>query len=401
MHTIVDTEALVSEGLMSEDLARNIESRARATMVTLAINLVLCAGILFATFGLIFWLADAMAVAVVGALMLAGGAAILARGGDLYRMFGNAATLIGAGMLIGGAGIELVDKYEDIAPWVMVPAGALIAAICGPILLRGTQSRFVVGSVALMGLALHLVGLGFAMAQANAEGLIVALFYLYAAIAIGGAGWLVDNRLVTALAIVPFAQALDTGTFYFHAAYVFYSPEPTLSILQMALLVAAAVWGATHWPERTARHARITAIMGFVVANLCALVGSLWGDHVGETLWGPGRYRGPDGIYTPESWDLWRQAQEAFHRTSLYISEHVYTGLWAVALAALIAWSAHTNRRGLFNASVTFAGIHAYTQMFETFSDEPLAFVIGGLAAIPLAWGMWRANQWFVARAET
>ena len=35
-----------------------------------------------------------------------------------------------------------------------------------------------------------------------------------------------DVRLVTALAIVLFAQILDTGTFYF-GAYVFYSPEQT------------------------------------------------------------------------------------------------------------------------------------------------------------------------------
>ncbi len=54
------------------------------------------------------------------------------------------------------------------------------------------------------------------------------------------------------------------------------------------------------------------------------------------------------------------------------------------------------NRRGLFNAGMTFAGIHGYTQMLESFSDEPLAYVIGGLAAIPLAFGLWRLNNvWF------
>ena len=74
--------------------------------------------------------------------------------------------------------------------------------------------------------------------------------------------------------------------------------------------------------------------------------------------------------------------------------------LWAAALAALILWSAHKAQRGLFNASVTFAGIHAYTQLFESFYDEPLAYVIGGIAAIPLAWSMWRLDHWIVARRE-
>jgi len=45
---------------------------------------------------------------------------------------------------------------------------------------------------------------------------------------------------------------------------------------------------------------------------------------------------------------------------------------------------------------MTFAGIHAYTQVFESFYDEPLAYVVGGLAAIPLAFGLWRLNNaWF------
>ncbi|MEL6978006.1 MAG: cisplatin damage response ATP-dependent DNA ligase, partial [Pseudomonadota bacterium] len=45
-------------------------------------------------------------------------------------------------------------------------------------------------------------------------------------------------------------------------------------------------WIARHRPERIARHARVLAVLGFVVANLCALVGSLFGDYVGETIWG-------------------------------------------------------------------------------------------------------------------
>ena len=70
--------------------------------------------------------------------------------------------------------------------------------------------------------------------------------------------------------------------------------------------------------------------------------------------------------------------------------------VWAALLAGMVLWAAIGNRRGLFNAAMTFAGIHAYTQMFETFHNEPLAYVVGGLAAIPLAFGLWRLNNaWF------
>lgn len=136
--------------------------------------------------------------------------------------------------------------------------------------------------------------------------------------------------------------------------------------------------------------------MAFIVANLCALVGSLWGDFVGETIWGPGYRRWDAGI----SWDEWRVMRDAFRETAVFLSANLYSVLWAAALVALILWAANRAQRGLFNTALTFAGIHAYTQVFETYSEEPLAYVIGGLAAIPLAWGMWRLDHWIVSRRE-
>jgi hypothetical protein len=76
----------------------------------------------------------------------------------------------------------------------------------------------------------------------------------------------------------------------------------------------------------------------------------------------------------------------------------MYSIVWAILLILAAFWSAHTNRRGIFNAAMTFGAIHAYTQVFETFYNEPLAYVIGGLAAIPLAWGLWRLNNVFEDR---
>jgi len=400
MHVVADTEALVTDGVILPDAARIIEARSRETMVSLAINGLLCLGILFATFGLIFWLADALAVAVTGLILLGGGLSILARSGDLYRMFGNTAALIGSGMLIGGAAVELLENYPSIAGWTMAGAGIVVAALAGRALLyTGLTARFVAGSIFLMGVALHMTGASYLLFEAEAlTGLPKAAFMLYLAAVLAGAGWMTDVRLVTALAIAPFAQMLDTGTAYFHAAYVFYSPEPTLTILQMAVLIGGLLWLAPGLAERTARHGRILAVLAFVVANLSALVGSLWGDTIGLTIWGPEAWSWNTSTY--DDWEAYDTARAAFEATALQISPAVFSILWAVALAAMVVWSAHRNNRGLFNAAMTFAAIHGYTQFFESFWDEPLAYVVGGFAAIPLAWGIWRLNRQFLSRAE-
>lgn len=392
---VTDTDALRRDGVISNAAAQEIESRGREVMVSLAINALLGFGILAATLGLVLWLSDPVIVAVVGGVSLAGGLFSLARGRVLYRMFGNSAALIGAGMLLGGSSFELISKHPDIAGLVMIPAGALVTAIAGRALWRGgLTARAVQGAILLMGVAQHLTGIGWMLAESDVTGLPRALFFLYAAAALGVAGWLTDARVITALAIVPFAQALETGTAYFHAAYVFFSPEPSLTILQMALLMAVLVLRVNPGRERLARHGRVLTVMAFVVANLCALVGSLWGDVVGETLWGPG---GIEASAAYDNYEDWNAAHEAFLDNALQIAPSVYSVLWAIALVAMLAWAAHRSHRGLFNTAMTFAAIHAYTQLFESFGDEPLAYVIGGLAAIPLAWGMWRANAWFVS----
>ena len=390
MPVLADTHGLVADDVITAAQAREIESRARQLMVNAGINAVLCAGIIAATLGLIAYLADPLTVAVCGIVLLGGGLFILHRSPDIYRMFGNAAALIGSGMLIGGGFVELMSNYEDVAGVAALLLGLPILLIAGRALLKGgLTARFVAGSIFLMGGALHLAGVGLLADQYDISGLLKAFAYLYAALFIGVSGWVTDNRAITALAIAPFAQMLDTSTNYFHAAYVFYSPESTLSILQMAVLIGACLFLLKSVGERTGRHLRIMAVMGFVVANLCALVGSLWGDVIGSHIWGPQSA----GWQTFDTYEAYDAAVEAFRATAITISEDVYSVLWAIALVGVIFLAAHKNQRGLFNTGVTFLAIHGYTQAFETFGDEPLAYVIGGFTAIPLAWGMWRLNQ--------
>lgn len=395
MHYVVHTASLIDEGLLTPDQGEIIRARSREAMVALAINTVLCAGILAAALGFVFWLADAFAVSITGGLFLAIGAAILLRGATLYRMFGTASSLIGAVMLSAGASIEMMSKLDEIVSGpLMAGLGATIAWLAYLAFRKGPDTaRFVSGSVLLIGVIMHLAGAGLTMEALGAGDIMVALGMFYAAAVIAGVGALLDVRLITALAIVPFAEMLNTSTGYFHASYFFYSKETTLSILQMSALIAACLWVAHRFADRVGRHAGMLAIMAFIVGNLCFLVGSLWGDVIGESWWRTDYYAQHGYDY-----EAYRVASEAFRAGTLEISEHVYSVVWALLLVICAGWAAHKNQRGLFNAAITFGAIHAYTQAFESFSDEPLAYVIGGLAAIPIAWGMWRLDARFRAR---
>ncbi len=391
MYYVAQTDQLVSDGVINTSQADEIQSRARAAMIALCVNTLLIAGILAATLGLVFFLASAASVAVCGGLFLGSGLLILRYGAELYRMFGNASALIGAGMLISGTGIELADKVPDIAGLAMATIGAVLGGLFFWRFRMGfTRLRFAYGAVLVMAAALHLTGVYAAAAEFNLDGWPMPFIHLYVFAVIAALGLTLDLRIITALAIVPFAQMLDTGTYYFTAAYVFYSPESTLSILQLGALVAVCLWVAGRGGPALSRQAGVLMIMAFVVANLCFLVGSIWGDVVGSSYWGP--------VYADFAgdWTAYNDARDAFRAQAFTISEGVYSIVWALLLAGLIVWAAMANKRGMFNTAMTFAGIHAYTQMFESFYDEPLAYVIGGLAAIPLAFGLWRLNNaWF------
>ncbi|SMX39914.1 hypothetical protein [Octadecabacter ascidiaceicola] len=394
MAHVIQTEALVEEGVITSDQGAIIARRSRQVMVSLVINAVLCFGIIAAAAGFIGLLADALAVAVVGGLFLGIGATILVKATDIYRMFGTASALIGAGMLTGGASIEILDIFGETTGGLMLLIIGLIgAAIAAFFHRKGPEHMgFLTASILLMTGAMHIGGLYLWAGSADVSGIVVPMLHFYVAAAIFAVGMFIDVRFITALAIIPFAQMLDTGTFYFHAMYAFYSPETTLSIVQLAVAMAACVAVAGLLTDRYRRHTHMFGIMAFIVANLCFLVGSLWGDIVGSHIWGPG-YRDYSDDY-----QTYRDAVDAFEANTLVISEHVYSIVWAILLIAAAFWSAHTNRRGIFNAAMTFGAIHAYTQAFETFYDEPLAYVIGGLAAIPLAWGLWRLNDQFESR---
>ncbi len=385
MPHVIDTETLNAEGWLSAAQADEIARRSQEAMVALAVNAVLIAGILVATAGLIFWLADPVGVAVVGLGFLVAGIAGLIWGKPDFRMLGNASAVIGAGMLIGGLGVELLEKHRFVADPIMLVTGAGVAVLAVLTVLKGpAKTRFAAGSILLMGLAMHLTGLGLAVEDAG-DWWRVPVF-LYAALIVGGAGVLLDVRIVTAFAILPLVALLAIGDHYLDLMTVICPPEATLTLILMTVVAWAGFARAGSLSAIRARHAITLATLAVIFANVCFFVGAYFGDGVGQVFLE--RPFWDATLSKPENDAVFRAYRQGF----LFIPEEVFAPLWAIVLAVAAFWGARTNRRGVLNAAMTFGGIHAFGQVFDHFSDEPLAWAIAGLIAIPVAWGMWKLN---------
>jgi hypothetical protein len=240
MAHVIQTEALIKEGVITTDQGNIIARRSGRVMVSLVINAVLCIGIIAAAAGFIGLLVDALAVAVVGGLFLAIGATILVKATDVYRMFGTASDLISAAMLTGGSSIEVLDVFgEQSGRLALLVIGLIGAAVTVVLHREGREStKFLTGSILLMTSAMHIGGLYVWAGAAEILGFAVPMIHLYVAIATFAVGMFIDVRLITALAIVPFSQMLDTGTFYWNAMNAFYRPETTLSSVQLSVTMA-------------------------------------------------------------------------------------------------------------------------------------------------------------------
>lgn len=402
MHTIADTRRLVADGVISADQAKIIEARARQAMVSLIVNTLLCGGILVALVGIFEILDSPALIAGCGGVGLVLGVLILAYGGEMVRMFGNASVLIGAGILLYGISVELADQYENIAGAVMTVGGiAIMGVTAWALSLKGFSAQFVTGAILLMGVCVHISGLGYFFYTPSLSPLVNSILFLYISAIFVAAGWVTNVRLVTAFAIVPFflmLYILDEARFNMNCVFVI--PEKTLSLVQMSVLFIACIWISGRTNERIARHARTLAFMGFIVANICALSGSICGDIVGDYVWGPGSYSVPYYNDRYETVEAWRLARDRFEESALIITSGVYTILWAIALVAFILWSAHKNMRALFNTAMLFAALNAFIQISVVLGDGPFAYIVYGLAAIPLAWGIWRLNLWLAKRTE-
>ncbi|WP_204114139.1 hypothetical protein [Shimia biformata] len=387
MKVLADTRTLVDEGVISSAQAEEIQRRARDEMVSFVINIVLFSGIIAVIGGTAAFLDDPREFCLLGAVVTAGAAVFLLRGPQVLTLLVNAGAVIGSVMFIGGGMAWIAPDLSDAAALVL--PGAVIAGLSLAGWVKGPRGlRFLMGWLAFLGLCLHLLGL------VGAEAPIAPLWllYYYAAGMLIAAGIVLDVRLLTVLSLIPLATALSSQTFYVTATYGVVIRESTLTILQMAVVVAGCLWAGANLSERYQRHTRVLGQLSFVWMNIAFWIGSLWGDTVGEGLWRPRRSDVPADATDPEA--AYRAMLDAFNANATKISADAFSLAWAVLLAAAAVWAASRGRRKVFNIAVTFGTIHLYTQYFERFHASPGTFIIGGLLAIALAWGVWMANRW-------
>ena len=174
------------------------------------------------------------------------------------------------------------------------------------------------------------------------------------------------------------AGALGSSTGYFHATYMLIVTEPTITIVFFALLALAAYLVSSRVGPAYEGLAIVFARMSLVLLNFGFWVGSLWGDHPGES-WAVG------GM---ESWT----AREAWEKAALHVPDWVFTFAWAVLVIGVGIWAARANRRWVVTTAATFGAINFYTQWFERLGAEPWAIIVAGLTIVGIAGGLWRYN---------
>jgi len=216
---------------------------------------------------------------------------------------------------------------------------------------------------------------------------------IYAALGLGVCGVVLDVRLVTALAVIPLTFVLSARLFYEHSYYAVVFPEPTLTIVVLGSLAVLLVILARRGSERLGRHASMLGLMCFLAVNMAFWIGSLWGDVIGLTLWGPQWETVTAGLPDDQTYGAWRTAVDAFEASAIVVPADVFSLLWVLVLAATIVWAARSGQRLMFNMAVTFGGIHFYTQYFERLEVTPGSIAIAGLIAIAVAWALWRFNR--------
>jgi hypothetical protein len=204
------------------------------------------------------------------------------------------------------------------------------------------------------------------------------------------------SSVLMALVPLALAGALGSSTGYFHATYMLIVSEPTITIMFFALLALAAYLVGNRVGPAYEGLATVFARMSLVLGNFGFWVGSLWGDHPGES-WAVGG---------TESW----AAREAWEKSALHVPGWAFTAAWAVLVIGVGIWAARANRRWVVTTAATFGAINLYTQWFALsaraklapvgwrISDapdldaEPWAIIVAGLTVVGIAMGLWRYN---------
>src|SRR5271166_833779 len=332
---VLDVTRLVREGKLTPEQAEELKALASRDIGILAINILMSFGSIAVAAGILALSPTFATGAAIGFALVASGLAVSFGAGERWSLLGTASTVIGALLLSGGV------------------IGALDAGFTG----------LAFTAILLLGLAV-----------------------------------VIRNSLLMALVPLALAGALGSSTGYFHATYMLIVTEPTITIVFFALLALAAhLVGNRGWSAYEGL-ATVFARMSLVLVNFGFWVGSLWGDHAGES-WAVG---GMESWTAREAWEKaalhavggmesWT-AREAWEKAALHVPGWVFTTAWAVLVIGVGIWAARANRRWVVTMAATFGAINFYTQWFERLGAEPWTIIVAGLTIVGIAVGLWRYN---------
>lgn len=303
MKIMLDLTKLVAEGKLTQGQADELKLLAKRDTSLLAINILMAIGVFAISAGVVALLPTYTTAVALGILVALTGATISTVVGPQWSLLGVATTIAG-GLTFAGGMLWLTNGH-----WT-----------------------------------------GFATAAA------------FLALSVG-----IRSALLSALTVLALAALLGSTTGYFTATYFVEVQEPTLTIAVFSLLSLGAYLTSKQVPTAYEAVCLAFSRMSLVIVNFGFWVGSLFGDHPGQS---------------------WNAAQPAIH-----IPDIVFVILWAVGLISVGVWAAQANRRFVVNTVAVFGAIHFYTQWFERLGAQPLSVLLGGVIAVAAAVVLWRYNN--------
>jgi len=303
MKIVLDLTKLVAEGKLTPAQAEELKGMAARDTGLLGINILMAFGVFAVGAGVVALLPAYATAIALGLGLTAVGVTVSLAIGPQWALLGTASTIAGALTFAGG-------------------------------IVGFTGGRWT----------------GFALTVALFTALTVAI----------------RSGLLSALSVLALAGLLGSSTGYASAVYLLEVDEPTITIVVFGLLAWAAYLAVRRVPAGYERICLSFSRVSLFMVNFGFWVGSLWGDHPGQ------------------SWD---RAQ-----TSIHIPDYVFAVLWAVALAGVGVWAVRANRRFVVNTVAAFGAIHFYTQWFERLGAEPLSVMAGGVLVVAVAAALWRYN---------
>lgn len=219
MKVTLDLDALVAEGRITEDDARELLAMASRDTVSGALNILV----------------------IVGVIAVVAGAIVLAPSANTALVIG---VMLGA---VGVLGEQLATAGWGMLRQMLILIGAMLACGAFIVINKGTTASVAISSMALTGLALW-----------SGSGLLAAL---------------------GALLVGPLLHA---GSDYEHAMYSVWVEQPTLTIAVFGGLALLSLWISGQVQARASRALIVYSRTCLFLAQFGFWVGSLWGETGGH-----------------------------------------------------------------------------------------------------------------------